>query len=158
MAGTSCDISSVMTSAANNYNTRLDLSVRIKLVSAPKSHKIEYVPIHTIREITRLATMLVIYYYAEIKIPMQSICEQTGSNPSQRKFVEGERVYRAANAKPVEVNNANISLLLFCTSTSKFVIQFISNVRKKLLHVIRSNFTSYSNSTVCNVFSHFSLY
>ena len=29
MAGTS-DISSVMTSAANNYNTRLDSSVRIK--------------------------------------------------------------------------------------------------------------------------------
>ena len=29
-----------------------------KLVSAPKSHKIEYVPMHTIREITRLATML----------------------------------------------------------------------------------------------------
>ena len=30
MAGTSLDISSVMTSAANNYNTRLDSSVRIK--------------------------------------------------------------------------------------------------------------------------------
>ena len=30
MAGTSRDISSLMTSAANNYNTRLDLSVRIK--------------------------------------------------------------------------------------------------------------------------------
>ena len=30
MAGTSRDISSVMTSAANNYNTRLDLSVLIK--------------------------------------------------------------------------------------------------------------------------------
>ena len=30
MAGTSRDISSVMTSAANNHNTRLDTSVRIK--------------------------------------------------------------------------------------------------------------------------------
>ena len=30
MAGTSGDISSVMTTAANNYNTRLDSSVRIK--------------------------------------------------------------------------------------------------------------------------------
>ena len=30
MAGTGRDMSSVMTSAANNYNTRLDLSVRIK--------------------------------------------------------------------------------------------------------------------------------
>ena len=30
MAGTSREISSVMTSAANNYNTRLDSSVRIK--------------------------------------------------------------------------------------------------------------------------------
>ena len=30
MAGTSRDISIVMTSAANNYNTRLDSSVRIK--------------------------------------------------------------------------------------------------------------------------------
>ena len=29
MAGTSRDILSVMTSAANNYNTRLDSSVRI---------------------------------------------------------------------------------------------------------------------------------
>ena len=55
MAGTSRDISSVMTSAANNYNTRLDSSV---LVYAPKSLKIEYVRMHTIREVTRLATML----------------------------------------------------------------------------------------------------
>ena len=30
MAGTSLEISSVMASAANNYNTRLDSSVRIK--------------------------------------------------------------------------------------------------------------------------------
>ena len=30
MAGTSRDISSVMTSAANNYNTRIDSSVRVK--------------------------------------------------------------------------------------------------------------------------------
>ena len=30
MSGISCEISSVMTSAANNYNTRLDSSVRIK--------------------------------------------------------------------------------------------------------------------------------
>ena len=30
MAGTSLEISSVMTSAANNYNTRLDSSIRIK--------------------------------------------------------------------------------------------------------------------------------
>ena len=30
MAGTGRDISSVMSSAANNYNTRLDSSVRIK--------------------------------------------------------------------------------------------------------------------------------
>ena len=30
MAGTSREISSVMTSAANNYNTRLDSNVRIK--------------------------------------------------------------------------------------------------------------------------------
>ena len=30
MAGTSREISSVITSAANNYNTRLDSSVRIK--------------------------------------------------------------------------------------------------------------------------------
>ena len=30
MAGTSREISSVMASAANNYNTRLDLSVRVK--------------------------------------------------------------------------------------------------------------------------------
>ena len=30
MAGTSREISSVMTNAANNYNTRLDSSVRIK--------------------------------------------------------------------------------------------------------------------------------
>ena len=30
MAGTSLDISSVMTSAAKNYNTSLDSSVRIK--------------------------------------------------------------------------------------------------------------------------------
>ena len=30
MAGTSREISSVMTSAENNYNTRLDSSVRIK--------------------------------------------------------------------------------------------------------------------------------
>ena len=30
MAGASRKISSVMTSAANNYNTRLDYSVRIK--------------------------------------------------------------------------------------------------------------------------------
>ena len=30
MVGTSRDISSVMTSAANNYNTNLDSSVRIK--------------------------------------------------------------------------------------------------------------------------------
>ena len=30
MAGTSRDISNVMTGAANNYNTRLDSSVRIK--------------------------------------------------------------------------------------------------------------------------------
>ena len=30
MAETSHDVSSVMTSAANNYNTRLDSSVRIK--------------------------------------------------------------------------------------------------------------------------------
>ena len=30
MAGTSRDTSSVMTNAANNYNTRLDSSVRIK--------------------------------------------------------------------------------------------------------------------------------
>ena len=30
MAGTSREISSVMTSAANNYNTRLDSSVRIQ--------------------------------------------------------------------------------------------------------------------------------
>ena len=30
MAGTSRDISCVMTSAANNYNTRLDSSVRLK--------------------------------------------------------------------------------------------------------------------------------
>ena len=30
MAGTSRDVSSVMISAANNYNTRLDSSVRIK--------------------------------------------------------------------------------------------------------------------------------
>ena len=30
MAATSRDISSVMTSAANNYNTRLDSSIRIK--------------------------------------------------------------------------------------------------------------------------------
>ena len=58
MAGTSRDISSVMTSAANNCNTKLDSSVRIKFVYAPKSHKIEYVPMHTIREITRPATML----------------------------------------------------------------------------------------------------
>ena len=29
-----------------------------KIKMAPKSHKIEYVPIHIIREITRLATML----------------------------------------------------------------------------------------------------
>ena len=58
MAGTSRDILSVMTSAANNYNTRLDSSVRKKLVYAPESQKIEYVPMHTIREITRLATML----------------------------------------------------------------------------------------------------
>ena len=31
MAGTSRDISSVMTSAANNYNSRLDSSVRKKI-------------------------------------------------------------------------------------------------------------------------------
>ena len=31
MAGTSREISSVITSAANNYNTRLDSSVRIKI-------------------------------------------------------------------------------------------------------------------------------
>ena len=31
MAGTSRDISSVMTSTANNYNTRLNSSVRIKI-------------------------------------------------------------------------------------------------------------------------------
>ena len=30
MTGTSREISSVMTNAANNYNNRLDLSVRIK--------------------------------------------------------------------------------------------------------------------------------
>ena len=30
MAGTSRDVSSVMTSVANNYNTRLDSSERIK--------------------------------------------------------------------------------------------------------------------------------
>ena len=30
MAGTSREITSVMTSAANNYNTRLDSSVRIR--------------------------------------------------------------------------------------------------------------------------------
>ena len=30
MAGTSRELSSVMTSAANNYNNRLDSSVRIK--------------------------------------------------------------------------------------------------------------------------------
>ena len=30
MAGTSREISSVMTTAANNYNTRLDSSIRIK--------------------------------------------------------------------------------------------------------------------------------
>ena len=30
MAGTSRDISSVMTSAADNYNTRIDSSVRMK--------------------------------------------------------------------------------------------------------------------------------
>ena len=30
MAGTSRDISSVMTSVANNYNTKLDSNVRIK--------------------------------------------------------------------------------------------------------------------------------
>ena len=52
MAGTSRKIPSVMISAANNYNTRLDSSVR---VYAPKSHKIEYVPMHTNRLITRLA-------------------------------------------------------------------------------------------------------
>ena len=44
MAGTSREISSVMTSAANNYNTRLDSAVTEKRVSAPEAHKIEYVP------------------------------------------------------------------------------------------------------------------
>ena len=58
MAGTSRDISSVMTSAANNNNSRLDSSVVIKIAYALESHKIEYVSMHTIREITRLAPML----------------------------------------------------------------------------------------------------
>ena len=59
MTGNSRKISSVMTIAPQT-TTILD-QIRVyaeKLVFAPKSHKIEYVPMHTIREITRLATML----------------------------------------------------------------------------------------------------
>ena len=40
------------------YNVPLLSAVTEKRVSVPEAHKIEYVPMHTIREITRLATML----------------------------------------------------------------------------------------------------
>ena len=40
------------------YYIALLLTVAKKRVCAPVAHKIEYVPMHTIREITRLATML----------------------------------------------------------------------------------------------------
>ena len=90
MAGTSRDISSAMTSAANNYNTRLDSSVRIKTrirSYAPKSHKIEYVPMHTIREITRLATMLARLIAPRIRLGFVSAsiscehCRSSHNNP-----------------------------------------------------------------------------
>ena len=77
MAGTSRDISSVMTSAANNYNTRLDSSVRIKLVYAPKLHKIEYVPMPTIREITRFATMLAGLIAPRLRSPASIVARRT---------------------------------------------------------------------------------
>ena len=40
------------------YNIALLSAVTEKRVSAAEAHEIEYVPMHTIREITRLATML----------------------------------------------------------------------------------------------------
>ena len=40
------------------YYIALLLTVAKRRVCAPVAHKIEYVPMHTIREITRLATML----------------------------------------------------------------------------------------------------
>ena len=56
MAGTSRDISSVMTSAAN---------------------KIEYVPMHTIREITRLATMLAGLIAPRLRSPASIVVRHT---------------------------------------------------------------------------------
>ena len=56
MAGSIREMPSEMGDNHGNFDLlRLDWSVRKKLVYAPKSHKIEYVPMHTIRVITRLA-------------------------------------------------------------------------------------------------------
>ena len=58
MAGTSRDISSVMTSAANNYNTRLDSSVRTKTRIRTEVTQNRIRANAHIGKITRLATML----------------------------------------------------------------------------------------------------
>ena len=78
MTGTSREISSLMTSAASNYNTRLDSSVRIKtrIQYAPKSHKIEYVPMHTIQEIARLATMLAGLIAPRLRFPASIVARR----------------------------------------------------------------------------------
>ena len=56
MAETIREMSSEVDDNHGNFDLfRLDSSVRRKLVYAPESHKIEYVPMHTIRVITRLA-------------------------------------------------------------------------------------------------------
>ena len=59
MAGTSREISSVMTSAANNYNTRLDSSVRIKTrIRTEVTYNRIRANAHNSGNYTRLATML----------------------------------------------------------------------------------------------------
>ena len=56
MAGSIREMLSEMGDNRGSFDLfRLDSSVRIKTRICAKSHKIEYVPMHTIRVITRLA-------------------------------------------------------------------------------------------------------
>ena len=56
MAGTSREISSVMTSAANNYNTRLDSTMLGGLIAPQLRSPVSIVARHAITLIVRLGT------------------------------------------------------------------------------------------------------
>ena len=55
---------------------------------------------------------------------MKSICDWAGTNPSQRKFIEGERVYQAGHiikyGKNEQLHNGNsLGFTAVCLQTSK---------------------------------------